>query len=147
MQSIFKAKYFGATLSAFVISLAAERAEAAAPGFLYDCDMREVGSFRGWVSPKIAIVLPGDGTAQVVDALTLTFSQDVVPGTILRDDPQRFIVRWSLEDARTDSGQSFGAFDYRASIAKRTGRIDLTAAPRASDTPLVASGTCRRRTR
>lgn len=119
---------------------------AGASGFLYECDMRDPDQGLGWVSPKIAIVLPGDGSATVVDALTLTFAEDPVPGRILRDNDARFIVKWTLKDVRADTGRSFAHFDYRASISKSTGRIELTAGPRTFDSGLRSVGTCRKRT-
>ena len=118
----------------------------AATGFLYDCTMEDVDQGKGWVSPRIALVLPGDGTVTVIDALTLTFSEDPVAGTILRDNASRLIVRWSLRNVRADNGRSFANFDYRASIAKPSGRMELTAGPRTFDSGLRSVGTCRKRT-
>ena len=118
----------------------------AAQGFLYDCDMIDTGRERGWISPKIAVVFPKDGTVRVVDAITLYFVKDAVQGRILQDNDARVVVRWSIPRARTDTGVSFNAFDYRASIAKRTGRIDVTAKPRSYDTGVTSRGTCVRRT-
>ncbi|MGC1503571.1 MAG: hypothetical protein WA782_05460 [Sulfitobacter sp.] len=46
----------------------------AAEGYLYECDMQDIARARGWVSPKIAIILPEKGGVTVVDALTLTFA-------------------------------------------------------------------------
>ncbi|MCX7560773.1 hypothetical protein OS190_14445 [Sulfitobacter sp. F26204] len=117
-----------------------------APAFLYDCDMDGTEYGRGWLSPKIAIVLPEEGGATIVDAMTLTFLKGPVAGTILRDNDSRFIVKWTLENVRADSGRSFAHFDYRASISKTTGKIDLTAGPRTFDSGLRSQGTCARRT-
>ena len=98
------------------------------------------------MSPKIAIVLPGDGTATIIDALTMTFAEDAVPGTILRDNASRLIVKWTLRNVRADSGRSFANFDYRASISKASGRMELTAGPRTFDSGLRSTGTCAERT-
>ena len=133
--------------AAFAVSLCFVWAQATqASGFLYECDMEDPDQGLGWVSPKIAIVLPGDGSVTVVDALTLTFAEDPVLGRILRDNDARFIVKWTLKDVRADTGRSFANFDYRASIAKSTGRIELTAGPRTFDSGLRSVGTCRKRT-
>lgn len=121
-------------------------ASASASGFLYDCTMRDTGSSLGWISPKIAIVLPKDGPVQVIDALTMTFGEDPVPATVLRDNEKRFIVKWTLQDVRADTGRSFANFDYRASIAKSTGQIEVTAGPRTFDSGLRSVGTCQKRT-
>ena len=86
------------------------------------------------------------GTATVIDALTLTYAEDPVPGTILRDNASRLIVKWTLQNVRADSGRSFANFDYRASITKGTGRMELTAGPRTFDSGLRGTGTCRKRT-
>ncbi|MEW9921413.1 hypothetical protein AB2B41_17530 [Marimonas sp. MJW-29] len=125
--------------------LLAARAGFAA-GFLYECDMDDPDRGLGWVSPKIAIVLPGDGSVTVVDALTITFSDAPVSGRILRDNDARLIVKWTLRDVRADTGRSFAHFDYRASISKPTGRIELTAQPRTFDSGLRSVGSCRKRT-
>jgi hypothetical protein len=118
---------------------------AAAAGFLYDCDMAGAERTRGWISPKIAIVVPGDGTVKVVDALILHFYKEPMKATVLRDNKQRLIVKWTLDNAETDNGISIANFDYRASIAKVTGKIELTAIPREFDTGIRSGGTCRKR--
>ncbi|MDG1168790.1 MAG: hypothetical protein P8N14_06295 [Sulfitobacter sp.] len=116
-----------------------------AAGFLYECDIAEPERGQGWISPKIAIVLPAQGEVQVVDALTLAFSPTPVIATILRDDAKRLTLKWSLQNVRADNGRSFAYFDYRASIAKATGRMELTAGPRSFDTGLRGTGLCRKR--
>lgn len=108
--------------------------------------MADTDSSLGWISSKIAIVLPEDGPVQVIDALTLTFEEDAVPVTVLRDNAQRFIVKWTLQDVRADTGRSFANFDYRASLNKRTGQIEVTAGPRTFDSSLRGVGTCQKRT-
>lgn len=118
----------------------------AGTGFLYDCDMADPDRGYGWISPKIALVLPGDGTVTIIDALTLTFAQEPVLGRILRDNDSRLIVKWTLDNVRADTGRSFAYFDYRASITKSTGAMELTAGPRTFDTGLRGEGTCRKRT-
>ncbi|WP_353298241.1 hypothetical protein [Sulfitobacter pacificus] len=117
-----------------------------ASGYLYDCDMQDIERGRGWVSPKIAIIVTADGVVTVVDALTLTFATAPVRANVLRDNDKRLIVKWSLQNVRADSGRSFANFDYRASIAKRTGQVELTAGPRTFDAGLRGAGTCVRRT-
>lgn len=116
-----------------------------APGFLYECDMLGTEQGRGWISPKIAIVLPAKGDVTVIDALTLTFAKGAAKATVLRDNNKRFIVKWTLKNVRADSGRSFAHFDYRVSISKATGKIELTAGPRTFDSGLRSSGTCTKR--
>jgi hypothetical protein len=118
---------------------------AAAPGYLYDCDMSGAEHSRGWISSKVAVVVPGDGTAKVVDALILQFNKEPIVATVLRDNASRLIVKWTLDNAETDSGTSFANFDYRASISKASGKIELTATPRNFDTGIRSGGTCRKR--
>ena len=107
--------------------------------------MPEFEAGLGWVSPKIAIVVPSEGAVTVVDALTIAFSEEPVTATVLRDNAARLIVKWTLENARADNGRSFAHFDYRASIAKATGQIELTAGPRTFDTGLRSVGNCVKR--
>lgn len=130
---------------AVTIAFTTPQAEAGT-GFLYDCDMADPDRGFGWISPKIALVLPGDGTVTVIDALTLTFAEEPVVGRILRDNDSRLIVKWTLDNVRADTGRSFAYFDYRASISKSTGALELTAGPRTFDTGLRGEGTCRKRT-
>ena len=134
-----------ATLAIFAATLATPQAHAAS-GYLYDCDMTDVQQGRGWISPKIVLVFTGDGTVTVIDAVTMNFSRDPIHGTILRDNAQRLIVKWTIKDARADSGHSFANFDYRASIAKASGKMALTAIPRSFDTGVQGTGACRKRT-
>ncbi|WP_370402119.1 hypothetical protein [Sulfitobacter sp. JB4-11] len=134
-------------LSALVFAFGVQvQTATAAQGYLYDCDMQYVKQGRGWVSPKIALVFPGDGTVKVVDSVTLHFNEGPLLGTIVRENATRMVVKWSVENAKAENGTSFNNFDYRASIAKRTGAIELTAIPRHYDSGLRSPGTCRKRT-
>lgn len=119
---------------------------AAAAPYLYECDMTDIARGRGWISPKIAVVLPGDGTVKIVDSVILSFRRGALKGTLLRDSPSRLIVKWTVRDVRAENGRSFAHFDYRASISKASGVIDLTASPREFDTGLRSLGKCSRRT-
>lgn len=130
---------------AVAVFLATTQAAVAAPSFLYDCDMSDAARSRGWISPKVAIVVIGDGSVQVVDALILHFKKKPIKATVLRDNASRLIIKWSLDNAKADSGRSFANFDYRASIAKATGKIELTAIPRNFDTGLRSGGRCQKR--
>lgn len=118
----------------------------AAPGYLYDCDMTYVKQGKGWVSPKIAFVLPGDGTVKVVDAVTLHFNKEPLRGTIARENDKRLVITWVINNARTDSGTTFNNLRYRASISKSSGQIELTARPGHYDSGLRSPGSCRKRT-
>ena len=131
--------------SAIALALCIARGALAA-GFMYDCDIDPSARSHGWVSPKIAIVLPGDASVSVVDALTLTFLDAPVPGRILSESDRRLVVKWTLDDVKADSGRSFAHFDYRASISKPSGRIDLMARPRTFETELHSVGNCTKRT-
>ncbi len=131
-------------LTSFAVDAPSARA---ATGFLYDCDMAETDRGRGWISPKIALVFTADGKVTVIDAITLHFSKTPVIATVLRDNAHRLIVKWTVPRARADSGRSFSHFDYRASIAKASGRIDLTAIPRSYDVGLQGRGVCHKRTK
>lgn len=128
-----------------VLALTASAAQAA-PGYMYDCDMTYVKQGKGWVSPKIAFVLPGDGTVKVVDAVTLHFNKEPLRGTIVRENDKRLVITWTINNARADSGQTFNNFQYRASISKSSGGIELTLRPGHYDTGLRSPGSCRKRT-
>ena len=127
------------------LMLAVSAAQAATP-FLYECDMNRVEQGRGWISGKIALILPGDGTVKIVDAVILHINKVAIQGTILRDTPRRLIVKWTVKGAKANNGLSFANFDYRASLAKSSGKIELTAMPREFDSGLRSTGSCRKRT-
>lgn len=134
-------RYLGA-FAALWLSLPAS---VQAAGFLYDCDMTDAESSRGWISSKVALVVADDGTVQVVDGVVLHFNKKPMQTTVVRDNARRLIVKWSLDNARADNGHSFGDFDYRASVNKATGQIELTAIPRNFDTGVRSAGTCKKR--
>ena len=121
-------------------------ASHAAPGYLYDCDMAYVKQGKGWVSPKIAFVLPGDGSVKVVDAVTLHFNKEPLLGTIVRENDKRLVIKWTIDNAKADSGKTFNNFQYRASISKASGGIELTLQPGHYDSGLRSPGSCRKRT-
>ena len=118
----------------------------AAPGFLYDCDMSYVKQNKGWMSPKIAFVLPGDGTVKVVDAVTLHFNKEPLLGQIVRENNKRIVIKWTIRNAKADNGKSFNHLDYRASISKTNGGVEVTMQPRHYDAGLRSPGSCRKRT-
>jgi hypothetical protein len=126
------------------LGLVAPMAQAA-PGFLYDCTLSGTKQGRGWISPTVALVFPGDGSVKVVDAVTLHFNNGPVAGTILRDNAKRLVVKWTVKGAKADSGRSFANFDYRASISKSSGKMELTAIPREFDAGVRSAGKCAKR--
>lgn len=132
------------TLAA-VLAFTASTAQAA-PGYLYDCDMIYVKQGKGWVSPKIAFVLPGDGTVKVVDAVTLYFNKEPLLGTIVRENSKRLVIKWTIENAQADNGKSYNNLEYRASISKSSGGIELTLRPGHYDAGLRSPGSCSKRT-
>ena len=115
----------------------------AAEAFFYNCSFTNTKQSRGWISPQLALVFPGDGSVKVVDAVTLHFVGGPVLGTVLRDNAKRLVVKWTVKGAKADSGHSFANFDYRASIAKSTGKIEVTAIPREFDSGVRSAGKCR----
>lgn len=128
-----------------VLAITATAAHAA-PGYLYDCDMSHVKQGKGWVSPKIAFVLPGDGTVKIADSVTLHFNKGPLPGTIVRENNKRLVIKWTIDNARADNGMTYNNLQYRASISKSSGQIELTMQPRHYDAGLRSPGSCRKRT-
>ncbi len=118
---------------------------SSAAGFLYECDVKDHERARGWISPKIAIIFPDAETVQIVDALTLNFVKKPVAGTILRNNAKRVIVKWNIEGVKADNGQSFAGVNYRASISKATGALEVKTIPNGYDSGLRGTGTCKKR--
>lgn len=130
-----------------LIALLAPMPAQAASGFLYDCTLTDADKSRGWISSKLAVVVPGDGTVQVVDGVILHFNGAPLAAEVLRDNGQRLILKWSIENARAKSGKSFANLDYRVSIAKSSGAIEMHTMPRNYDAGMRSGGTCVKRTR
>lgn len=116
-----------------------------ASAVLYECDIADYERAKGWISSKIAIILPGDNSVKIVDAITLSFANEPVSGTVLRDNAKRLIVKWTVEGVKTDDGTSFAGVNYRASIAKTTGAVEVSTIPNGYDTDLRANGDCKTR--
>lgn len=120
---------------------------APAAGLLYECDIANHERARGWISPKIAIILPGDETVKIVDAITLSVSKQPVEGRILRNNAGRVIVKWVVEGIKADDGTSFAGINYRASIGKSNGAVEVKTIPNGYDNGLRATGVCKARSR
>ncbi len=116
-----------------------------AAGVVYDCDIANPQRARGWISPKIAIILPDEKSAMVMDAITLSQGKDPVPASIQRNNGKRLIVTWLVHGIRSNRGRSFAGVIYRASVSKSTGAIDMSMIPRGYDKGVKASGTCKTR--
>ena len=142
MTRIFTKTLSAATASFFALSL-----PAAAAGILYECDMSNINRGNGWVSPKIAFVLPGDGSVTVVDAVTLHFNGKPLGGKIQRDSNTHTHIRWTIKDARSDNGTAFSKVDYKAVLTKASGRINLTTKARQSASNVQTQGRCAKRTK
>ena len=120
---------------------------ASGAGFLYECDMSGAKLARGWISEKIALVLPGDGSVKVVDAVTLHENGKPLVGKILRESASHLHIKWTIKDLRTTNGTAFATTDYKAIIVKSTGKIDLTMKPRHFDVGLQSNGSCKKRSK
>lgn len=120
---------------------------APAAGVLYECDISNHERARGWISPKIAIILPGDETVKILDGITLSVSQQPVEGSILRNTAGRVIVKWVVEGIKADDGTSYAGINYRASIGKSNGAVEVKTIPNGYDKGLRATGVCKARSR
>lgn len=116
-----------------------------AAGFLYECDIVDPERARGWISPKIAIIFPDEKSVQILDAITLSYTKNPVPGTISRNNSKRLIVKWLVTGVKADNGRSFAGIKYRASISKSTGAIEVSMLPKGYDKGVRAEGTCKKR--
>ena len=114
---------------------------------MYECDMTDASRSKGWISPKLALVFAADGSAKVVDGVIMYVNGAPIPATVVRNNANRAIVKWSVKGVRADNGTSFARFNYRASVTKKTGQIELTAIPSNFDTGLRSGGKCRKRSR
>ncbi|MBM1558315.1 hypothetical protein JQV19_12880 [Sulfitobacter mediterraneus] len=120
---------------------------AAAPAFLYDCDLHGTDQAHGWITPKMAFVVEKQGEVKVVDGVVLHFNNAPLETKVLRNDGKRMILRWVVTNAKADSGRTFNNFRYRASISKSSGKVEVTAIPAHFDTGVRATGVCKKRTK
>ncbi|UWR10107.1 hypothetical protein [Sulfitobacter mediterraneus] len=120
---------------------------AAAPAFLYDCDLQGTDQAHGWITPKMAFVVEEQGEVKVVDGVVLHFNKAPLATKVLRNDDKRMILRWVVTNAKADSGRTFNNFRYRASISKSSGKVEVTAIPAHFDTGVRATGVCKKRTK
>ncbi|MEQ6202719.1 hypothetical protein ABMC88_06650 [Sulfitobacter sp. HNIBRBA2951] len=137
-----KSRIFAACVALALGATPAVSAEA----FMYECDMADASRSQGWISPKIALIFAKDGSVKAVDAVILHFAGGPIKGTVLRNNASRAVVKWTVKGAKADNGTSFADFDYRASIGKKSGKVDLTAIPHGYDKGLRSGGSCKKRT-
>lgn len=136
-----------AVLSSAAAAFFAITTPAAAAGFLYECDMSGAKLAQGWISAKVAFVLPGDGSVSVVDAVILHANGAPLAGKVLRESTSHLHIKWTIKDLRSDIGTAFAATDYKAVITKSTGRINLSMKPRHFDRGFQSGGTCVKRSK
>jgi hypothetical protein len=121
--------------------------QASAAGFLYDCSITEKGARMGWLSDKLAFVVPGDGKIQVIDAVTLNFRVSPLTVKVTRNTDTKLVMRWALKGVRDSNGLQVPTFDYTARINKETLGITLEANPRGFSKNWVGRGSCVKRTK
>ncbi|MEP3784059.1 hypothetical protein [Ascidiaceihabitans sp.] len=150
MQSRLRKDGFFEGLKPVAVAMAlmcASAVPAAAAGFLWDCKLSDYARSKGWIASTIGFVDDGSGAVQVVDPLILHYNKVALQGQVLRNDAKRLIVKWTLSGGEKEGGGTYGDFDYRASISKANGKIQLTAKPRQFDSGLRSGGRCTRRTK
>ncbi len=108
----------------------------------YRCEMSDAENSYGWISKVIYIRQFADGSVKVADPVVQHFEGAPIPARVLRDDGNRLIVKWSLKNARADSGVSISDMDYRASITRSGGAIELRTIPRHFDRGIRSGGRC-----
>ncbi|AXI47290.1 hypothetical protein C1J03_15490 [Sulfitobacter sp. SK012] len=129
-----------------VLAIGFGGAVAAAPGdILYDCTMVQLKKNGGWISQKVGIIMQGENEVKVVDAVILHFAKEPIEGTVVRNNAKRLIVKWEVRGAR-GGGTSLESVDFRASIGKKTGRIQLSALASGFDFGPNGTGKCTPRT-
>lgn len=125
----------------------AGQASAKTNGFLFDCSITEKGTRIGWLSDRLAFVVPGDGKIQVIDAVTLYFGVSPLTVRVSRNSDTKLVMRWKLKGVRDKKGVPVPTFDYTARIDKATLGITLEARPRGFTENWVGRGSCVKRTK
>lgn len=120
---------------------------ASAAGFLYDCTITKKPTDVGWLSDKLAFVVPGDGKIQVIDAVTLNFGISPTTVKVSRNSDTKLVMRLALKGVRDRNGLQVPIFDYTARIDKATLGITLEANPRGFPKNWVGRGSCVKRTK
>jgi hypothetical protein len=119
---------------------------AAAAGVLYECDITDRQKKVDWVSPKLAVILPEQGQAQVYDSIILNFVGKPVPAKV-RKRGDNLIVSWSLKGLRDSNEQTVPTFEYTAKLNTKTNAVHLTANPTSYPNRWTGRGTCKQRTK
>jgi hypothetical protein len=135
--------FFKSILTALVMSVPA----VASAGVEWTCNMTDHARSKGWISETIVFSEDESGGVIVADSVILYYDKKPKVAKVLRSNDARLVVKWTLENAETDRGQKIGNFDYRASISKTKGSIQVTAIPRHFDSGLQSNGQCTPRTK
>jgi hypothetical protein len=122
-------------------------AQAGAAGFLFDCTITKKGQGVQWLSDTLAFVVPGDGTIQVIDAVTLFFGISPVKVKVARNSDTKLVMHWKLKGVEDANGLKVPVFDYTARINKTTMAITLEARPRDFQKSWIGRGTCTKLTK
>lgn len=134
-------------LSALVICVWALPAVAATPqGILYDCNITDKKDRLYWIADKIAIVALNSGEVMVSDQVILRFNDTPLAAQISRNNDRRMTIRWTLKNIKNSDNQHTAAFEYTATLSKKTNRISVHASPDGYPDRFSGKGSCTPRT-
>lgn len=119
-------------------------ASSLAAGVLYDCAVEQTSGPRGWISPRVAIVVDDVGAAQIVDALTLHFETGPRAAKVRkRGDDLR--LNWSFTALATNSQQMIPNFQFTATLNTQSGAFKMRGKPVRFPQSVSGSGKCAQR--
>ena len=125
-----------ATLVALTVGFAAP-----ASATLLICQISGHSAAKGWISDVIAIDYEeGVEEIKVVDGLTQHFLGEPAIGRVDVDNAKRTTFVWEL--AVTNSRRQNAKFQYRLSVQKKSGSVNLTANDLGYIGPFTGRGKC-----
>ncbi|MDU8928938.1 hypothetical protein RXV86_16210 [Alisedimentitalea sp. MJ-SS2] len=135
-----RTRFWGTVLACCVAAGGAPDA-ATAKDRILRCELRQDGYYGG-TPPEVHIAYkPGESRMVVYDSFLHFLEAGPVWGRVDRDNDRRFIIRWKVDDMKTDSGHTM---DWRMKLSwdKKTGRATITGKAAVSDDDNNGSGKC-----
>lgn len=127
---------------AAMLALSGPALAAKSKGILYDCDITKKRDRLYWIADKIAIVVKDSGEVIVFDEVIMRFNENPMPARVTRDNDRKLAIRWTLYDLVNSSNQYTSAFEFQATLNKKSNEISVYAKPDGYPDRFSGSGIC-----
>ena len=137
-MTIFQSSIIAAAALVFGLGVAAP---AQAAGTLYDCTVQQNTGPKGWISPRVAVVLDGAGQAQIIDSITVYFETGPRPARVRRKG-DTLKMTWSFSALTDNRSQFIPKLNYWGTLNTETGAFTMRARPSNTPQSIRGVGTC-----